>query len=96
LSAVTSGSVGSEPAAGELHTKRDVARSSGETNPKIRDSNPNESFAYFEKDSHESDSNPTPPQKKSIRHLLMVQRPLNYHKIAFGANPCIKIRINTF
>jgi hypothetical protein len=39
-----------------------TGRTSGETNPYIWDSNPNESFAYFEKDSDESDSNPNPKE----------------------------------
>jgi hypothetical protein len=43
-------------------------RFSGETNPKIWDSNPNESFAYFEKDSHESDSNPNPKIHKKLTY----------------------------
>jgi hypothetical protein len=55
--------------------------------------NPNESFAYIEKDWHESDSNPNLKSKKKNRHLLIVQRPLKRaDKIMFVANSCIKIQ----
>jgi hypothetical protein len=42
---------------------------SGETNPLIWDSNPNESLDDFEKDSYESDSNPNPKNRKKDSSL---------------------------